>query len=204
MDRASVPNRFSRSSLICVSRWRKASRSIACSVERRAKSLMAAHCTVLEFRAEPSLRVLENTLGATELEEFLTRPLFAHLSTICAAGPRDSPVWFLWEEGALWIIGHGSFPERIKRDARCAVGIVDFDISTGKVIHVGLRGRATVETFDEERAKRLLRRYLGNKEEQWERRRFVDSFAAGHAHVLVRFVPDDAVARDQSYGVGSQ
>ena len=51
----------------------------------------------------------------------------------------------LWEDEALWMIGNyktDSFPKRIGRDPRCAVGIVDFDVSTGMVQHVGFRGRA--------------------------------------------------------------
>ncbi len=52
------------------------------------------------------------------LEAFLLRPLFAHLATALEDGPRDSPVWFLWEDGALWIIGNkktDTFPKRIQK-----------------------------------------------------------------------------------------
>lgn len=31
------------------------------------------------------------------LDDLLQRPLFAHLSTVHEDGPRESPVWFLWE-----------------------------------------------------------------------------------------------------------
>nr|WP_323741884.1 pyridoxamine 5'-phosphate oxidase family protein [Salinibacillus xinjiangensis] len=40
-----------------------------------------------------------------ELDKFLKKPLFAHLSTSSSEGPRNSPVWFLWEDKCLWIIG---------------------------------------------------------------------------------------------------
>ena len=33
-----------------------------------------------------------------EIDEVLGKPLMAHLSTIEKGAPRDSPVWFLWEE----------------------------------------------------------------------------------------------------------
>jgi hypothetical protein len=117
--------------------------------------------------------------------------------------PRDSPVWFLWDEGALWIIGScatDTFPRRIEQEPRCAIGIVDFDPSSGRVQHVGFRGRATVEPFDVERARRLLRRYLGDVEDSWDER-FRSTLADRDIdrNVLVRFEPDTAVARDVSY-----
>jgi hypothetical protein len=45
-------------------------------------------------------------------------------------------VWFLWEDGAVWIIGSlrdDSFPRRVERESRCAIGIVDFDVERGLV-----------------------------------------------------------------------
>ena len=72
--------------------------------------------------------------AARLLNEILARPLFAHLATASEHGPRESPVWFLWEEGALWIIGNyktDSFPKRIEQEPRCAIGVVDFDVATG-------------------------------------------------------------------------
>ena len=40
-----------------------------------------------------------------DLDEFLSRPLFAHLATASEQGPRESPVWFHWDGHYLWIIG---------------------------------------------------------------------------------------------------
>lgn len=133
------------------------------------------------------------------LEDILARPLFAHLATASERGPRESPVWFLWEDGALWIIGNyrtDSFPGRIEKEPRCAVGVVDFDISTGLVHHVGFRGLARIEPHDEGRVRRLLSRYLGEAG-QWDAR-FVDVLG-DEDYVLVRFEPETAVVRDQSY-----
>jgi pyridoxamine 5'-phosphate oxidase-like protein len=135
------------------------------------------------------------------MEQILARPLFAHLATVSELGPRESPVWFLWEEGALWIIGNlktDSFPNRIAADSRCAMGIVDFDASTGLVQHVGFRGQARLEPHDPQRMERLLSRYLGMIE-KWDPR-FV-TILDDADYVFVRFEPETAVIRDQSYRV---
>lgn len=146
------------------------------------------------------MKVIADRPRAVDLGDFFQRPLFAHLSTLAPEGPRDSPVWFLWEEECLWIIGserNDSFPKRLRHDARCAVGIVDFDRARGLVHHVGIRGRASVEPFDPERARRLLVRYLGGDQKAWDRR-FQDTLADSD-NVLVRVVPGTVVTRDVSY-----
>ncbi len=134
------------------------------------------------------------------LTEFLAKPLFAHLASASQDGPRGSSVWFLWEDGIIWIISNhktDSFPHRLELDPRCSVGIVDYNHASGLVQQVGLRGRATVEPFDPERARRLLRRYLGADERRWPTR-FVQVFDNPDS-LLVRFDPEIAVIRDQSY-----
>ncbi|KGX87887.1 pyridoxamine 5-phosphate oxidase [Pontibacillus halophilus JSM 076056 = DSM 19796] len=134
-----------------------------------------------------------------DLDKFLEKPLFAHLSTSSPEGPRDSPVWFLWEDKCLWIIGTpgDTFPLRIKEQPSCAIGIVDFDPGTGKVLHAGFRGKATVESFDSSLAKRLFTKYLGPNENNWDCR-FKDQ---DPNNVLIRFAPETVVVRDQSYNV---
>lgn len=142
---------------------------------------------------------LEGGAADSLLNDVLSRPLFAHLATSSEDGPRESPVWFLWEEGALWIIGNyrtDSFPKRLERDARCAVGVVDFDAAEGLVRHVGFRGRATLRPHDAERMRRLLGRYLGEPE-SWDER-FLEVLG-DEDYILVRFEPETAVVRDQSY-----
>jgi hypothetical protein len=136
-----------------------------------------------------------------ELKEFLSRPLFAHLSTTFRGEPRESPVWFLWEDEALWIIGNrrtDTFPSRIELEPRCAIGIVDFDRVCGLVQHAGFRGRATIEPFDKSRAKRLLKKYLGEREENWDAQRFIEPLDDPD-NVLIRFEATTVVVRDQSY-----
>jgi hypothetical protein len=149
------------------------------------------------------VKVIRDRPKSVELDEFLARPLFAHLATASDEGPRDSPVWFLWEDGAVWIIGsrrRDTFPGRLEREPRCAVGIVDFDREWGLVAHVGMRGLATIEPFDPDRAYRLLARYLGASTAGWDPR-FRDTLDDAD-NLFVRFVPETVVARDQSYGGG--
>jgi hypothetical protein len=133
------------------------------------------------------------------LADLLSRPLFAHLATASEQGPRESPVWFLWEEGALWVIGNyktDTFPRRIEREPRCAVGIIDFDAAAGLVRHAGLRGRAGLMPHDPARMERLLSRYMGERA-RWDSR-FVE-ILGDEQYVFVRFEPETVVVRDQSY-----
>jgi hypothetical protein len=134
-----------------------------------------------------------------DIDQVLARPLMAHLATGSPDGARDSPVWFLWEDGAVWLIGNhrDSFPRRVRSDGRCAIGIVDFDLPRGLLLHVGMRGLAEVVPLDRERLYRLLRRYLGADPQRWNadfRREVIDRL-----DLMVRFVPTSIVARDQSY-----
>jgi nitroimidazol reductase NimA-like FMN-containing flavoprotein (pyridoxamine 5'-phosphate oxidase superfamily) len=148
------------------------------------------------------MRVIRDRPRSVELDEFLARPLFGCLATASEDGPRASPVWFLWEDSAIWVLANrrtDSFHARIEREPRCALAIVDFGVDTGLVHHVGMRGRASVERFDAGRARRLLVRYLGPDVAAWEPR-FRDTLQDTD-NVLVRFEPDTVVARDQSYAV---
>lgn len=146
------------------------------------------------------MEIVENSLDA-ELDEFLARPLFCFLATTDDGEPRVSPLWFRWEDEAIWIIADAekTYPERVERNPRVALAIVDFDATRGRVQHVGVRGRASVEPHDPARAKRLLRGYLGPDEEQWDEERFPDPATWGDRMVFVRVEPETVVARDQSY-----
>jgi hypothetical protein len=154
------------------------------------------------IRETGSLFDLDEEAAGHLMREILARPLFAHLATHSDDGPRESPVWFLWEEDALWIIGNyqtDSFPRRIEREPRCAVGIVDFDVATGLVQHVGFRGRARLEAHDASRMKRLLGRYMG-EQENWDPR-FVE-ILDDTDYIFIRFEAETVVVRDQSYELG--
>ena len=149
------------------------------------------------------MRIVEKEVSAGdrelfELDEFLSRPLYAHLATNSEHGPRESPVWFHWDGTYLWIIGGTTFPQNLKRDPRCAIGIVDWDPASGRSHHVGFRGRADVLPYDVAMARTIFRRYFGPHEDQWDRR-FDDLFTGEPGLEMVRFTPDTVVMRDQSY-----
>jgi len=147
------------------------------------------------------MEIVENTLDV-DVATFLERPLFSFLGTATAAGdPRISPLWYLWEDGAVWHVAERrrSYPDRIERRPETALAVVDFEPTTGRVEHVGMRGRATVESHDPDRAIRLLERYLGPDVEAWDQSRFPDPHEWGEGFVTIRFDPETTVARDQSY-----
>ena len=135
-------------------------------------------------------------------EALLRRPLTANLATLCPEGPRNAPVWFIWEEGALWMLGsaEGASVRRIEADPRCAVEIVEFDAAAGILLHLGLRGRAGVEPMDPARFRRLLARYLGPDEAAWNRW-FVEEVARidDPDGRLIRLAPDSVFTNDVSY-----
>lgn len=134
-----------------------------------------------------------------DVDDFLRQPLVAHLATASPDGPRESPVWFLWEAGELWLVGNqrDSFPKRLRDEPRCAVGVVDFDLARGRLRHVGIRGTGSVEALDHGRLSRFLVRYLGNDPTLWNqsfRARVIDRL-----ELMIRIHPLSIVARDQSY-----
>ncbi|MBS0604352.1 MAG: pyridoxamine 5'-phosphate oxidase family protein [Verrucomicrobia bacterium] len=134
-----------------------------------------------------------------EIEKVLSRPLMAHLSTTSMGEPRDSPVWFIWEDSFLWIFGtdNDSFIKRLKKEPRCAVGVVDFDLEKGILLHVGIRGSAQLHSVDPERLRRFLSKYLGNDQDAWNPW-FVKNIASP-LNRMVQITPQSAVARDVSF-----
>lgn len=146
-----------------------------------------------------------NGRQAFDLDSFLVQPLFAHLATVSQGEPRESPVWFLWEEEKIWIIGNqrtDTFPTRIKNNPKCAIGIVSYNQREGTVFHAGFRGYGKIVPFDTLRAKRLLKRYLGNNETLWDGSRFVEPLKDVDA-IFVCFTPETVVVREQTYTVDS-
>lgn len=147
-----------------------------------------------------TMEIVEDTLDV-ELDAFLERPLFCFLGTVDDAAPRVSPLWFLWEEDAAWMIADDqkTYPDRIRENPAASLAIIDFDQSKGIVQHVGLRGHATVRPHDPDRAIRLLTNYLGPDVSEWDKSRFPDPHTWGDDMVMLRFDPETIVARDQSY-----
>jgi hypothetical protein len=134
-----------------------------------------------------------------DVDGFMQQPLVAHLATASTDGPRESPVWFLWEDQAMWLVGNerDSFPKRLRADGRCAVGVVEFDVQRGLLKHVGIRGFATVFPLDQFRLHRLLRRYLGENDAMWNPR--FRASVTDRLTLMVKIEPMSIVARDQSY-----
>lgn len=144
------------------------------------------------------MELVENTLG-DELDTFLNQPLFCFFAQQSGNGPRLSPLWFLWEEEMIWNVARlseRSYPDRVNQYPRSAIAIVDFDSSTGRVEHVGIRGNAVLEPYDEDRAGRLFQKYLGNDRGEWPEM-FIEFDTEDYR--LIRFEPETLVARDQSY-----
>lgn len=131
--------------------------------------------------------------------EILARPLMAYLATGSPDGPRDSPVWFLWEDGAIWLIANSedSFPVRLRAEPRCALSIVEFDVERGVLRHVGIRGHADVLALDRRRLYRLLERYLGSAPLEWNA--WFKANIIEPLDLMIRIAPASIVARDMSY-----
>lgn len=144
------------------------------------------------------MELIEDTLDEP-LDDFLERPLFCLLAQQSDEGPRLSPLWFLWEDEAIWNVARleeRSYPKRVDQYPRSAVAIIDFDPTAGRLEHVGMRGDATLEPYDSDRAERLFQKYLGEDKDKWPamfRTLDVDKYR------LIRFEPGTVVARDQSY-----
>ena len=145
------------------------------------------------------METVDNTLDCS-IDDVLDRPLFCFLAMTTDGGqPRLSPLWYLWEDEQVWIIGdtvEKSYVDRIRANPRTALAIVDFDPTTGRVHHVGMRGTTTLEPYDHDRGRRLFARYLGEDESAWDPA-FVD--LDDDRWGFLRFDPETVVARDQSF-----
>jgi nitroimidazol reductase NimA-like FMN-containing flavoprotein (pyridoxamine 5'-phosphate oxidase superfamily) len=130
-----------------------------------------------------------------DIEAFLAKPLVARLAT---NGPTIRPLWYLWEDHAFWIITGewSSLTARLRRDPHIALVVDTCDLTTGEVLQVTATGQATIEPYDQARADRKLRRYLGAEQDQWSER-FTDPANTGNA--FIRLAPQQLTARDLSY-----
>jgi nitroimidazol reductase NimA-like FMN-containing flavoprotein (pyridoxamine 5'-phosphate oxidase superfamily) len=140
------------------------------------------------------------TSGAFDLDSFLLRPLTARIAT---NGPTVRPVWFLWEDGAFWILT-GSWArlfDRVSADPAVALVVDECDPATGLVRQVIARGRAELLPFDVERGRRKLVRYLGAEETRWDERfvGYLYDDPARRGTTWLRLRPDSLTAQDLSY-----
>ncbi|SEO82201.1 Pyridoxamine 5'-phosphate oxidase [Salinihabitans flavidus] len=136
-------------------------------------------------------------------EDVLRLPLVAILASCETDGsPRNAPVWFHWEEGALFMLSDdsASSARRILNDPRVAVEIIDYDNGQGIMRHLGLRGRATIEPMNPALFRRLLSRYLGPDETRWNPW-FIETVARidDPSGRLIRLAPDSIFTNDVSF-----
>ena len=133
--------------------------------------------------------------AAFDIDSFLAKPLVARLAT---NGPTIRPVWFLWEDGAFWIItGEWSgLPARLATDSKVSLVVDTCDLTSGEVLQVTVTGIASIEPYDDEKAYRKLSRYLGPDRTTWPSR-----FAAPPTSTtaMVQVVPNRMTTRDLSY-----
>lgn len=135
-------------------------------------------------------------------QALLTQPLMASLATLGADGPRVTPVWFLSEGDVVWMLGarDGSSTQRLQADPRCAVDITRFAPDTGILLHLGLRGKATVRPMDAALFRRLLQKYLGADQAAWNPW-FIDRIARidDPDGRLIRLAPSSTFTNNVSY-----
>lgn len=134
-----------------------------------------------------------------DIEDVLCKPLMAHLSTVEKGVPRDSPVWFLWEESCLWIFGTSddSFVKRLLVEPQCASGIVEYDLEKGILKHVGIRGTAVLASYDKERLIRFVSKYLGNDKENWNP--WFIANIVDPLDIMIKIIPQSIVAKNVSF-----
>ena len=135
-------------------------------------------------------------------QALLQMPLMANLATMSPDGPRNAPVWFHWEEGALFLLGgrDGSSVRRIEADPRVAVEIVHYDNAGGVLAHLGFRGEASVQPMDPPLFRRLLSRYLGPDPQAWNAW-FIENIAAieDPNGRLIRLEPETTFTNNVSF-----
>jgi Pyridoxamine 5'-phosphate oxidase len=137
-----------------------------------------------------------------DVDAFLAQPLTARVAT---SGPSVRPTWYLWEDGAFWILTGpwATLPNRVRADPAIAIVVDVCDLATGLVRQVIARGRAELLPFDVARGRRKLSRYLGEDEARWDDRfrHYLHDDPAHQGTVWLRLRPDSLVALDLSYSV---
>ncbi|MEU5834706.1 pyridoxamine 5'-phosphate oxidase family protein [Streptomyces diacarni] len=138
-----------------------------------------------------------------DVDAFLERPLTARVAAHGATGPTVRPTWFLWEDGAFWILTGpwARLLPLVRKEPRVALVVDECDLATGLVRQVIGRGAAEVVPFDVPRGRRKLSRYLGSDEAGWDERfvRYLRDDPEQRGTVWLRLCPDRLVAKDLSY-----
>ena len=132
-----------------------------------------------------------------DVESFLRRPLVARVAT---NGPALRPVWFVWEESALWWITDATsgLARRLLSGDNDIVAVIDScDLNTGEVIAVSIRGTAEVVPLDRARAFRKFKKYLGSDVDTWDPGLLASVDVSTTR--LVRLRPEKVIAKDMSF-----
>ena len=120
-------------------------------------------------------------------------------------GPTVRPTWYLWQDGAFWILtgSWSKLVERVHADPAVAITIDVCDVETGETKQLIAGGAAAVLPFDVPRGRRLLSRYLGSDEPRWDARfrEYLHRDPADLGTVWVRVAPSFLRASDLSYDV---
>ncbi|MCX7756461.1 MAG: PPOX class F420-dependent oxidoreductase [Anaerolineales bacterium] len=102
-----------------------------------------------------------------EAQAFLARPLLGRLATASPDGqPHVVPVWFLWEDGCVWVSSFQSTRKVIdlQNNPQCAI-VVDIEQGQEPLSAVVIEGHAELirAPFSEvrQRAQRIYAKYLG-------------------------------------------
>ena len=141
--------------------------------------------------------------GTFDHEDLLALPLVANLATCDPTGaPRNAPVWYQWDQNALFMLADDSSSSvrRIRDNPAVAVEIVEYDNPRGIMRHLGLRGKASIEPMDPTLFRRLLSRYLGPDESAWNAW-FISEVARidDPAGRLIRLAPDSIFTNNVSF-----
>ena len=113
--------------------------------------------------------------------------------------PLFGSFWFVYEENKIWLFGtlNDSFIRRLEDESRCSLSTVDFDLEKGVLLHVGIRGIATLQSVDQNRLERFVGKYLGANTKSWNDW-FVQNIVAP-LDVMVVIETQSIVAKDVSF-----
>ncbi len=103
------------------------------------------------------------TVMEGHVEEFVSQPRLAVLSTVSGAGrPQATVVWYAYEDGAFWFnVSKDSIKARnVRANPEVALTV---DERTWPYKQAVVYGRAQEASFDEEQARRIAVRYLGEE-----------------------------------------
>jgi nitroimidazol reductase NimA-like FMN-containing flavoprotein (pyridoxamine 5'-phosphate oxidase superfamily) len=98
-----------------------------------------------------------------QIDALLAQPILGRLATASASGqPHVVPVWFLWEDGVLWISSFRTTRKvnDLEQNPKCAL-VVDLPKAEDGLTAVLLEGEAAIEpTSSSEVRARIARVYI--------------------------------------------